>query len=147
MQRKHLDHQMPFWVTENPDYFITICTEPRGRNQLCLPEVGAKVLKAVENYHLRNRWYCYLVVLMPDHVHFLLSFPEIPSFARLIGEWKKYLAKECGITWQENFFDHRIRSEDSDKYKSDYVWENPVRAGLIERAEDWPYKWQPERLG
>ena len=147
MRHRHLDHEVPFWVTENPDLFITICTQPRGTNQLCLPEAGNEVLNAIEYYHVRNRWFCHIAVLMPDHIHFLLSFPDVPSYARVVGEWKKYLVKKCGIAWQENFFDHRIRGEDGDKYKSDYIWENPVRAGLIEKAEDWPYTWLPKERG
>jgi REP element-mobilizing transposase RayT len=143
-KRTHLDHETPFWINGDPDYFITICTYPRGLNQLCVPSVGPQVVQAIADYHDRGRWFCHLAVLMPDHVHFLLSFsPEVPSFARVVGEWKKWTVKTCKISWQENFFDHRIRNEDNDKWKSDYVWQNPVRAGLVQCTEDWPYKWLP----
>jgi putative transposase len=138
-----LDHVPPFWVAENPDYFITICAMPRGKNQLCLPTVGPEILRAIHHYHERGRWFCHLAVLMPDHVHFLLSFQDIPSFARPIGEWKKWLVKRCNIDWQENFFDHRIRNKDQDRWKADYILYNPVRAGLVKSWEDWPYKWMP----
>ena len=142
-RRKHLDHVSPFWVTESPTYFITICTEPKGQNQLCIPAVGAEILAAISNYHERDRWFCHLAVLMPDHVHFLLSFPDIPNYSRTVGEWKKWLVKRCNISWQENLFDHRIRNEEHDRWKADYILHNPVRAGLVEKWEDWPYKWMP----
>jgi putative transposase len=41
--------------------------------------------------------------------------------------------------WQRGFFDHLLRSEESYAQKWDYVRENPVRAQLVERVEDWPY--------
>ena len=37
------------------------------------------------------------------------------------------------------FFEHRLRKEESFREKADYILANPVRAGLVERAEDWPY--------
>jgi len=41
--------------------------------------------------------------------------------------------------WQRGFFDHLLRNEESYGQKWNYVRENPVRAGLIQRFEDWPY--------
>jgi hypothetical protein len=41
--------------------------------------------------------------------------------------------------WQKGFFDHVIRSHESYDAKSVYVRENPVRAGLVRKAEEWPY--------
>jgi REP element-mobilizing transposase RayT len=141
---RHLDHQTPFWVTESPTYFITICTEPRGLNQLCHEVVGNAALEAVRHYHDRQKWFCHLAMLMPDHVHFLLSFPDGPSYSVVVGDWKRWLKRHHKIVWQENFFDHRIRGEEQDRWKADYIQHNPVRAGLVDRWEDWPYKWLPE---
>src|SRR5204863_7160709 len=42
--------------------------------------------------------------------------------------------------WQRGFFDHLIRNTESYAQKWDYVRENPVRAGLVKVAEDWPYQ-------
>lgn len=44
--------------------------------------------------------------------------------------------------WQENFFDHLLRSQESYAQKWDYVCQNPVRKGLVRSTEDWP--WQGE---
>jgi len=85
---------------------------------------------------------------MPDHVHFfvmpLLDEPKALSAA--MGKWKEWTAKrilgECGGSaplWQPEFFDHLIRSKESQDGKWEYVSENPVRAGLVKRAEDWRY--------
>lgn len=53
-----------------------------------------------------------------------------PRFAQRSG---------CNPVWQRGFFDHVLRSDESYAQKWDYVRENPVRAGLVKRAEDWPY--------
>ena len=42
--------------------------------------------------------------------------------------------------WQKGFFDYLVRSERSYEEKWVYVRENPVRAGLVSRADDWPYQ-------
>jgi hypothetical protein len=42
--------------------------------------------------------------------------------------------------WQEGFFDHVLRSSESDAQKWEYVHLNPVRAGLVADAEEWPYQ-------
>jgi len=63
--------------------------------------------------------------------------------------WKQWtskrLARELSLSgnlWQEQFFDRVLRSTESYSQKWDYVKENPVRAGLVAGAEDWP--WQGE---
>ena len=47
-----------------------------------------------------------------------------------------------GKVWQEEFFDHVLRSGESYGQKWSYVRENPVRAGLVATSEAWP--WQGE---
>jgi putative transposase len=42
--------------------------------------------------------------------------------------------------WQEGFFDHVLRSDESYSQKWNYVRENPVRAGLVKSVEEWPYQ-------
>jgi putative transposase len=49
-------------------------------------------------------------------------------------------SKSSGQIWEEGFFDHLLRSDESMSEKWDYVVQNPVRAGLVKRAEDWPYQ-------
>jgi REP element-mobilizing transposase RayT len=43
------------------------------------------------------------------------------------------------VFWQRRFFDHVLRNDESYAQKWNYVRENPVRAGLVAKAEDWPY--------
>lgn len=82
---------------------------------------------------------------MPDHVHTLLAFPPDQRMDRAVAAFKKYLSRKTGINWQRDFFDHRLRNEESLQLKTDYIRQNPVRAGLAECADDWPYVWDPKR--
>ena len=65
-----------------------------------------------------------------------------------LGRWiemlKQALAKEIVLPrkppiWQRGFFDHVLRSDESYAQKWNYVRQNPVRAGLVANADDWPY--------
>ena len=77
---------------------------------------------------------------MPDHVHLILSFPEIGKRVQTImSKWKEWTAKSLDIEWQRDFFEHRLRRDESFREKADYVLANPVRAGLVKKVEDWPY--------
>jgi len=138
-QRKILPHEIPSWVKQGTLYFITICGLPRGYNQFCRREIGENIMASAQLYHDQFKWWVHLFILMPDHIHGLIAFPRDKSIKKLIGAWKGYLTKQNGICWQRDFFDHRLRKEESIEEKVFYIRHNPVRAGLIDRYEDWPY--------
>ena len=82
----------------------------------------------------------HLALLMPDHVHLLVSFPQTDKrIQTVVSKWKEWTTKTLKINWQRDFFEHRLRKEESPREKADYILLNPVRAGLAESAEDWPY--------
>jgi REP element-mobilizing transposase RayT len=84
---------------------------------------------------------------MPDHVHFFCAPRQgASSLETFVGRWKEWTAKRmirelnCARpVWELEFFDHLMRSEESCVEKWDYVYRNPVRAGLVTRPEDWAY--------
>jgi putative transposase len=84
-------------------------------------------------------------VIMPDHLHLFVCGPDDFRLGQWIGMLKQHLAKVIERTetsrpiWQRGFFDHLLRSAESYGQKWNYVRENSVRAGLVEKAEDWPY--------
>ncbi len=80
---------------------------------------------------------------MPDHLHALVSFPQHTEMGAVIAEWKKFAARSWNLRWQEGFFDHRLRSDESARQKEEYIRQNPVRAGVVDKPEDWPYVWWP----
>jgi putative transposase len=84
-------------------------------------------------------------VIMPDHIHFFITGPDDFDLGRWIGRLKQFLAKSVvhkktsESPWQRGFFDHVLRSEESYGQKWNYVRDNPVRAELVEKTDDWPY--------
>ena len=99
-------------------------------------------MKSARFYHQRRRWHITVFMLMPDHIHGLLSFDRDKSMSRVIGDWKRYQTVEHGIAWQHGYFDHRLRDDERGEQfaaKIDYVRNNPVAAGRCARPEDWPW--------
>ena len=95
-------------------------------------------------------------VIMLDHIHFFVRFGI--GCRTTLGVWVKGLKRELDRVllstrqhpvklsgqklssfWQPGFNDHLLRSDESYAQKWEYVYQNPVRAGLVARAEDWPY--------
>jgi putative transposase len=141
--RKKLNHRIPSWANPASFFFITICCEPRGRNQLCHDNTAEKLISGAACYHNSMRWQCLVFLLMPDHLHAILSFPVEPGMASTVKAWKGYQARLLGIEWQSGFFDHRLRDRYSLDEKIHYVLQNPVCAGLVIKPEDWPYVFRP----
>lgn len=108
---------------------------------LTQPEIATKLLESVERLHDDRKWWCDLCLLMPDHLHMLVSFPREVSMSTQIAAYKSYQARKLPIQWQDSFFDHRIRSAQEFEEKAAYIRQNPVRAKLIDQSANWPYVW------
>ena len=128
-----------------PVYFVTACTADR-RHLLARPEVHDAFVSFATAAEDRGAWVgCY--VLMPDHLHLFVALDD--QQLRL-AVWMKSLKNAISKTlrlkgassphWQKGFFDHVLRSGESYSEKWNYVRENPVRAGLVVRSEDWPFE-------
>jgi REP element-mobilizing transposase RayT len=146
--RKVLHHQPPLRLhPEDNAFFVTVCCRPPGLNQLCQPDIAGPLIESVRFRHRRGDWWMRLLLLMPDHLHALVSMSPNKDLAAVVRLWKHYTAANLGIRWQRDFFDHRLRTEESLRDKADYILLNPVRKGLVKRAEGWPYVWWPEMDG
>lgn len=144
----HLKRLDRVWIP-GAIYFITACTHGR-RPVLAAPAIHEVLRREWELAQTKHGWLIGRYVVMPDHVHFFCA--EQPTGAnhglsRFIGSWKEWTAKrvrgnltEPGPLWQEEFFDHELRSDESYGDKWAYVRENPVREGLAASWEAWPYQ-------
>ena len=140
--RTRLKHGIPPWVRDGAIYFITINAKTRHNDTLLKNDNPTKIKSAVQNYTTQNKWWPSLVILMPDHLHVLLSLNTANlSIKQIISPWKRFLNRSAGIEWQEGFFEHRIRDDDSLREKEEYLRQNPIRAGLTKTPEDWPHIW------
>ncbi len=140
-----LPHEPPSWIDPAQEiWFLTLVCQPRGRDHLTDPAVAAAVLDSVRWRHEHGHWYAHLFLLMPDHCHAVLSFgKDRENWVKTVRHWKHWLAAQHGISWQIDFFDHRLRNDESFEEKVRYVLENPVRAGLAAHWEQWPHRWSP----
>jgi putative transposase len=116
---------------------------PRGFNRLCRPATANILFESVSFRQNRGDWYVHLLLLMPDHLHGLIYFPANRGMKSVISNWKEILAKKSGVSWQRDFFDHRVRADESFAEKTDYIRMNPVRKKLVAEAALWPFVWQP----
>lgn len=120
--------------------FATVC--PKGRRRwLTNPKVHA-ALQAAWRRHVH--WIVTRYVILPDHLHFFAEPGEQPlPFDSWVTVWKTgvtRILKMPGFRWQAGSFHHRIRSYEDYNEKLSYMNEHPVKAGLVERIEDWPYR-------
>ena len=138
---------MPHWVEPGALFHIRIALD-REKEQKALidPLLGQGILDSAKFYEARLRWHITLFLLMPDHLHALLSFPRDQSMSELIRGWKRFHTRTNQIVWQEGYFDHRLRDDERGKEhsaKMNYIRENPVAAGLCAKAEDWRWVIDP----
>jgi REP element-mobilizing transposase RayT len=141
-RRQRLFHVTPPWVKPGEVFFVTMGCTRRGANQLARPEIFSVMTRALEHYVRASRLWADLFLVMPDHLHALLSFPADESMEKVVRDWKRYVAKQTGVVWQAGFFDHRLRNNESYEEKAHYIRQNPVRAGLVAVAQEWPYIWE-----
>lgn len=95
------------------------------------------------------------IVVLPDHIHFIMKLPEADDdFPKRIMLIKQYFSRhipkiesiktsrqnkgERGI-WQRRYWEHCIRDEQDYQRHVDYIHINPVKHGLVNRASDWQY--------
>jgi putative transposase len=85
-------------------------------------------------------------VIMPDHLHLLITLrgdvPIEKAMQLIKGGFSYRLKRDFGYqgeVWQRGFSDARIRDGQSFSQHRAYIVENPVKAGLVDSAEDWPY--------
>jgi REP element-mobilizing transposase RayT len=141
-----LHHEIPHWVETGALFHIRIAVHrEKERRRLTTAPLAQALLDSARFYQAKQRWHITLFLLMPDHLHALLSFVSDESMSKVVGDWKHFQSRKHGITWQEGYFDHRLRDDERGEQlsaKVNYIRQNPVAAGLCRTAEEWP--WQIE---
>ena len=136
----------------------------RGRSNIVFLTVAAKERIAVfdntrafealvASWEAADFWRVGRFVLMPDHIH-LFCAPGCHPPAPLrpwIRYWKRLVSQSGAIhgkrkIWLSDGWDRQIRTGRHYSEKWAYVRQNPVRAGLVERPDDWPWQGEIHRL-
>jgi REP element-mobilizing transposase RayT len=167
--------RLPHLQRADADFFITFCTlrwklPLRARDLVlehCLREGGVTpfasqvpsiVAGEGARATFRARIHLHAVVIMPDHVHLLLQplrgedgwpIPLVDILQCMKSATAHRINKRLGRSgpvWEEESFDHVLRSDENLKEKAEYIRQNPVRRGLVERPEDYRWLWVDPEL-
>jgi putative transposase len=138
-----LHHTVPDWVEPGAIFHIRLALD-RTKQQATLitSTIGESLMESARFYDRNQRWYITAFLLMPDHIHALLSFARDASMSHVIGDWKHFHTRKHRIAWQQGFFDHRLRDDERGEQlsaKINYIRQNPVAAGLCAKPEEWPW--------
>ena len=100
--------------------------------------------RALEDARRRYALFVTGYVVMPEHVHLLLSEPERGLLATAIQAMKQSVARRLALRkaepfWQARYYDFNVWSECKRIEKLKYMHRNPVKRGLVARPEDWAW--------
>ena len=144
--RRHLPH---YQKSVRP-IFVTFCKNTRT-------PFSDPAKTAILNCCLRGhgtKFQLHTAVVMPDHVHLLLTplrdsegwpYPLYDLLKLIKGASARCInqqERKLGQVWQHESFGHVLRSEESQAEKSEYLRQNPVRKGLVGTPEEYPWLWQ-----
>jgi putative transposase len=123
--------------------FLTICTHGK-RPILAQPDIH-DLLRDVWIH--ANHWLVGRYVIMPDHIHLFCSPGSLDgsSLTRWVQFWKSAASRRWPRTeeqpiWQKSCWDTQMRAGEQYSVKWDYVRHNPVRAGLCQTPDEWPFQ-------
>jgi putative transposase len=144
--------------TAEATYFFTVVTY-RRQAILCEPEVQTALRNAIETVRKKRPFTIDAWVLLPDHLHCIWTLPigdadnatRWAMIKRAVSlangasyrrpEWltaSKRSHRESTI-WQRRYWEHQIRDDRDFARHMDYVHYNPVKHGLCECVERWPF--------
>jgi len=125
---------------------VTSCAAQPGTSWLVRGANPLLLIAAMRWQRDRGRIRLLGYCIMPDHLHWLLCLVEGVSLSHVVRSLKAYTGRRAagaprhgGRVWQEGFYDHLLPSRREYQARLAYVHDNPVRAGLVESAEEWPY--------
>lgn len=145
---------LPHMQNPGHTYFVTFRT-----CDIIMPKEVLAVVMDSCLYWNEKKCKIHACVVMPDHVHILMTPLEIPnrgyySISAIIHSIKSYSAKVAnrmmnghGVFWQREYFDHMVRSESDLLEKWNYIRTNPVKNGLVEIVEEYQFLYEENRSG
>jgi len=139
-----MPHGLRRFQQSGQSHFVTFTCFHR-RSSFNSPELCDLFLEVLESARRRFALRVYGFVVMPEHVHLLLSEPEQGTLADAIHYLKLCFSKRrgAGAFWQKRYYDRNVRNEQEFHEKLRYLHRNPVKRGLVPAAEGW--KWSSFR--
>jgi putative transposase len=122
-------------------FFIT--TNTAHRQPIFRREATSNLLMdTLARYRDAQKYLLHEFAIMPDHIHLLFTPAEEISLERAMQFVKggfSFRLKAQGPVWQPSFSNHRVRDFADYENHREYIRMNPVRAGIVERPEEYPY--------
>jgi putative transposase len=137
---------MPWGLTRfhhsGQSHFVTFCCN--HRRPLFATDASRRIFEsALERVRHSFRLQVYGYVVMLEHVHLLLSEPQLDTLADALKSLKQGVSRrligDADHFWQKRYYDFNIRNYPQFVEKLRYIHRNPVKAGLCERPEDWAW--------
>lgn len=130
-------------VVGEQTYFITSGADDRER-YFTHAKYAELFIDTLYSYRVQQKYWIHCFVVMPEHFHLLITplgitIERAMQFVK--GGYSFRVKKELNRNfeiWQPGFTDRRVRVGEYDRFKT-YIEENPVKAGLVKRAADYPY--------
>ena len=124
-------------------YFLTICCYDNGK-YFINKNVVFNILNSLNNISSEMNYSIITYCFMPDHLHILTSGDERINLIKFVKQFKQITGynfkKDTGRSlWQKSFYDHVVRKEEDLNSIAEYIFNNPVRKGLVEDYDDYPF--------
>lgn len=146
-----LPRNLPHLQRDDKRHFVTFCTFRRW----ILPTAARSIALQCCLHDNDVKCFLHVAAIMPDHVHLIftplvsLEKREIYSLAEIMGGIKGASAQlinqalgRRGRVWQTESFDRVLRSSESLDAKIGYILDNPIRAGLASKWQDYAWVWR-----
>ncbi len=137
LYRRFSGHGFPYFVTTNT----------AGRNPIFSNAAATSALvRAIKEVRDETGFRLHAYVLMPDHLHLVITTSDRFPIGRVIGLIKGRFAHRwnrssdaVGSVWQGRFHERALRSPDAMRSAIEYVHMNAVVAGMVDQPQD--YRW------
>jgi putative transposase len=133
-------------ILSNARVFFATTRTHQGLRIFRVERNAMLLIEVLRSNQAAGRFELHDFVIMPDHLHLLMTLPgdiSVEKSMQLIkGGFSYRVKKELGYrgeVWQRGFSDARIRDQESFSKHCEYILQNPVRARLVDVPEDYPY--------
>lgn len=129
--------------TGHGTYFISASAFMK-KNLLQTERMACLFIELLYSYREQEKYLLHEFVVMPDHFHLLIT-PTVTlerAMQLIKGGFSFQVKKKLGLgceIWQTSFYDRRVRDSAEYEHFREYIHQNPVRRGLVEKPEDWPF--------
>lgn len=144
-KRKQI-HLVDFDYT-NTAYFLTICTFGK-KSYFKNLEIAQSIATEIDyRSRIASEVTMFAYCIMPDHVHLLMKLNE--GYGKSLSNWvaafKKYNSRILSMMldikplWQENYYEHVVRKDESLKVIAEYIANNPVRKNFVREWQEYQF--------